>query len=98
MPTTSIPYEHYFESRYIQIRGMTSSSVDVARVEGLANTLAQGLESLLVELKRRQGEESKQLLRYKYIAAQVCEISLTTLPPSNDEKSNLALDQELLRW
>lgn len=77
---------------------MTSSSVDVARIEGLANTLAQGLESLLAELKRRQDEESQQLLRYKCIAAQVCEISLTPLPPSHDEKSNLALDQELLRW
>jgi hypothetical protein len=80
------------------MRGMTSSSVDIARIEGLANTLAQGLESLLAELSRRQDEESKQLLRYKCIAAQVCEISLITLPTSHDEKSNLALDQELLRW
>lgn len=61
---------------------MASSAVDIARLESLANTLAQGLESLLAELKRRQDEESKQLARYKCIAAQVCETFLTTLPPS----------------
>ena len=77
---------------------MASDGVDIARLENLANTLAQGLESLLAEVKQRQDEESKQLSKYKCIAAQVCKSFHILFPPSHDEKSNLALDQELLRW
>jgi predicted ATP-grasp superfamily ATP-dependent carboligase len=51
---------------------MASAEVDIARLENLANTLAQGLESLLAEVKQRQDEESKQLSKYKCIAAQAC--------------------------
>jgi hypothetical protein len=70
-----------FEPVYFYGGKMVSSAVDITRLESLANTLAQGLESLLAEFKRRQDDESKQLSRYKCIAAQVCENSLLTPPP-----------------
>lgn len=77
---------------------MACSTVDIARLESIASTLAQGLESLIAEVKRRQDEEYKQLSKYKCIAAQVCGIAPSIFPLSYDEKSRLALDQELPRW
>ena len=53
---------------------MTSSTIDIAKLEGLANALAQGLEALLAEVRTRQEDESKRLANYKCLAAQVCRL------------------------
>lgn len=50
---------------------MASHTVDIAKLESLANTIAHGLETLLAEVHSRQKDESKHLIKYRCLAAQV---------------------------
>ena len=59
---------------------MATSTVDIDKLESLANTLAQGLETLLAEIKQRQDDEAKQLSKYKFIAAQVGRALVPSIP------------------
>ena len=62
---------------------MASTTIDIAKLEGLANALTQGLETLLAEVMKRQEDESQRLSKYKCLAAQVCALlMLRNLPHS----------------
>jgi hypothetical protein len=71
IPQSSSKRAFHFDRTSLRTINMTSHSLDIAKLESLANTLAQGLETLLAEIQSRQNDESKRLAKYKCLAAQV---------------------------